>query len=106
MQLGLTAAPSAIDAVIRKKTFKSGVETFKMSYWEMDDVIKIVQTLEAPGLLIKAVWKNRKRNKASKRLIPWYIIRLLVAILWGYLLAGKRVIRAGEGQVFQCYFIF
>ena len=53
--LGLAAAVSATDAAIHKKMFGSGVTTFIISIEEMNDIMKIVKSLEEPGLLIKSV---------------------------------------------------
>ena len=44
--LGLTAAASAADAGIHKKILGSGNTTLMISNEEMNDIIKIVQTLE------------------------------------------------------------
>ena len=53
--LGLAAAASATDAAIHKKMFGSGVTTFIISIEEMNDIMKIVKSLEEPCLLIKSV---------------------------------------------------
>ena len=52
--LGLTAAV-ATDAAIHKKMFRSGTATLIISNEEMNDIIKIVESLEESGLLIKGV---------------------------------------------------
>ena len=44
--LGLTAAASGADATIHKKMFGSGVTTLINSNEEMNDIIKIVKSLE------------------------------------------------------------
>ena len=51
--LGLTAAASATDAAIHKKMFGSGTTTLITSNEEMNDVMKIVKSLEESFLLIK-----------------------------------------------------
>ena len=53
--LGVTAAASGIDAVIQKKTHGSGT-TLIISNEEMNDIMKIVQTLEDSNM-----------NKGNKR---------------------------------------
>ena len=53
--LGLTAAASATDAAIHKKMFGSGNTTLKISNEEMNDIMKIVKSIEESGLLIKDV---------------------------------------------------
>ena len=52
--LGLTAAASAADAGIHKKILGSGnTTTLIISNNEMEDIIKIVKSLEDSGLLLK-----------------------------------------------------
>ena len=50
--LGLAAAASATDAAIRKKMFGSATTTLIISNEEMN-IMKIIKSLEEPGLLIK-----------------------------------------------------
>ena len=51
--LGLTAAASAADAGIHKKILGSGNTTLIISNNEMEDIIKIVKSLEGSDLLLK-----------------------------------------------------
>ena len=51
--LGLTAAASAVDAGMRKKIFGSGRATLIISNDEMEDMIKIVESLEDSSSLLK-----------------------------------------------------
>ena len=54
--LGLTAAASAADAGIHKKILGSGNNiTLIISNDEIEDIIKIVKSLEDSGLLLKGV---------------------------------------------------
>ena len=53
--LGLTAAMSAIDGSIKKKMLVSGTTTLIISNDEMNDIIKIVKSLEDSGVLLKGV---------------------------------------------------
>ena len=53
--LGLTAAASATDAAIHKTMFGSAFTTLIISNEEMNDIMKIVKSLEESGLLIKRV---------------------------------------------------
>ena len=53
--LGLTAAVSAADAGIHKKILGSGNTILIISNNEMEDLIKIVKSLEDSGLLLKGV---------------------------------------------------
>ena len=58
--LGLTAAESATDAAIYKKMFGSGTTALIISNEEMNDIMKIVKSLEESGLLIKDVSETIK----------------------------------------------
>ena len=58
--LGLMAATSPTDAAILKKMFGSGFTTLIISNEEMNDIMKIVKSLEESGLLIKSVKKQLK----------------------------------------------
>ena len=71
--LGLTAAASAIEAAIHKKIFGSGTAILIISNEEMNDILKIVTSLEESGLLIKGI--SEKWSKKSKRRISQNFIR-------------------------------
>ena len=62
--LGLTAAVPATDAAIQKKKKKKihgfGSAALIISWEEMEDIMKIVKSLEESGLLIKGVSKTIK----------------------------------------------
>ena len=58
--LGLTAA--ATDGAIQKKVFGSGITTLIFSNEEINDIIKIIKSLEKPDLLIKVLAKQLKTN--------------------------------------------
>ena len=62
--LGLTAATSATDAVVHKKTIGSGAMTLIISNKEINDIMNIVKSLEKAGLLIKVV--SETINKEAK----------------------------------------
>ena len=53
--LGLTAAASVADAGIHKKILGSGNTTLIISNNDMEDLVKIVKSLEDSGLLLKGV---------------------------------------------------
>ena len=57
--LGLTVAALATDVAIHKKMFESGITTI-ISNEEMNDIMKIVKSLEESGLLIKGVSETIK----------------------------------------------
>ena len=58
--LGLTAAVSATDTAMHKKYFGSGNTKLIISNEEMNDIMKIIQSLEESVLLIKSVSKTIK----------------------------------------------
>ena len=63
--LGITAVASEIDGEIQKKIHDSGVTTLIISNEKMNDIMKIVQTLEDSNILFKAVTKTIK-NETKK----------------------------------------
>ena len=60
--LRITATAAAIDAAIQKKIHSSRTTTSITSDKEMNDVIKIVQTLEDSNILLKGVTKTIKNE--------------------------------------------
>ena len=98
--LGLTASASAIDAAIHKKIFGSGNTKLIISNEEMNDIMKIIKSLEESGLLIKGVSeKNKNEVKEQKRGFLSMLLGTIGAILLGNLLAGKGTIRADKGTI-------
>ena len=55
MTLGLRAPASATNAAVHKEMFESGTMTLIISNEDMNDVMKIVKSLEESGLLLKCV---------------------------------------------------
>ena len=67
---------------------------------EMNDIMKIVKSLEESGLLIKGVSQTIKNEaKEQKGGFLGMLLGTLDASLLGNLLTGKGKIRAGEGTV-------
>ena len=66
--LGLTAAALAAFAGIHKKMLGSGTTTLVISNDEMEDVMKIVKSLEDSGLLIKGL-NDLKQSYVTRRSI-------------------------------------
>ena len=98
--LGLTAAASATNAAIHKKMLESGFTCLIISNEEMEDIMKIVKSLEDSGLLIKGVSETIKNEvKEQKGVFLGMILRNLSASLLGNILTGKGTIRAGEGTI-------
>ena len=100
MPLGLTAAMSATDAAIQKKSYGLGTIELIISSEEMEDIMKIVNSLEESGLLIKGISETIKNDtKEQKRgFLPMLFGKLAASIL-GNALAGRGVIRAGEETI-------
>ena len=65
--LGLTAAASATDAAIHEKMFGSGTMTLIIWNVEMNEIMKIVKSLEESGLLIKGVSETIKVKQTNKK---------------------------------------
>ena len=88
--LGLTAAAPTTDAAIHKKIFGSGITTLIISNKEMNDIMKIVKSLEESGLLIKDVSETIKNKaKEQKGGFLGMLLGTLGASLSGNLLTGK-----------------
>ena len=84
---------------IKKNILGSGHNTtLIISNYEMKDILKIVKSLEDSGLLLKGVSETIKNEaKEQKGGLLSMLLGTLGASLLGNMLAGKRVIRAGEG---------
>ena len=96
--LGLTAAASAADAGIHKKILGSGNTTLIISNKNIDDIIKIVKSIEDSGLLLKGVTESVQiKVKEQKGIFLSMILGTLGASLLGNLLTGKGIHRAGKG---------
>ena len=99
LSLGLSAGMSAADASIQKKIYESGTAALIISNEEMVDIMKMVNSLEETGLLIKGISETIK-NK-TKKYKGGFLSMLLgtLAVSWLGSTAGKGVIRAGEGAI-------
>ena len=103
--LGLAAAASAADAGIHKKILGSGHNntTLIISNDEMEDILKIVGSLEDSGLLLKGVSETiQNEAKELKGGFLCMLLGILGASLLGDRLFGKKgkgVVRAGEGTI-------
>ena len=102
--LGISAAMSAIDGKIKKKMFGSGTTTLIISNDEMDDVLKIVKSLEDSNVLLKGVSETiQPEAKQQRGGFLSMLLGILGASLLGDILSkglsGKGVIRAGEGTI-------
>ena len=73
--LRLTTAASATDVAIHKKMFEYGTITLIISHEEMNDIMKIIKSLEESGLLIKGVSEKVNLKQRTKRRVFKYVIR-------------------------------
>ena len=64
--LGLTPAMSAIDGSIKKKTHGLGIKLI-IEQEDMKDIMKIIETLENSGILIKGVSKTIETETKKQR---------------------------------------
>ena len=65
--LGLTAVVSAIDVAIHKEMFRSGMTILIISNKEMNDITKVVRSLEESGVFIKGVSERIKIKQKNKK---------------------------------------
>ena len=90
ISLGLTAAAAATDAAIHKKIFGSGNTTLIISNEKINDIMKIVKSLEESGLLIRGI-SETIQNEAKEQ--KWGFLGMLLGTL-GLIRAGKGTVRA------------
>ena len=103
--LRLTAAMSAIDGSIQRKIHGSGIKLIIEE--DMKDIMKIIETLENSGILLKRVSKTiENETKEQRGRFLSMLLGTLGASLLGNLLtggkgimrAGDEIVRAGEGS--------
>ena len=89
--LGLTTAASATDAVIQKKIYGLGTTALIISNKEMEDIMKIVKSLDKSGLIIKGTSETIKNEskKQKARFIPTSLETFPASIL-GNVYSRKR----------------
>ena len=108
--IGLTAAASAADARTHKKILGLGnMTTLIISNDEIEDIIKIIKSLEDSGLLLKGVTETvQNQIKEQNGGFLSMLLDTLGASLLGNLITGKGIYRerkskginrAGEGIV-------
>ena len=96
--LGLTAAAAA-DAGIHKKILESGTTTLIISTHEMEDIIKIVKSLEDSSLLLKGVGETVQNEAQEHKEGFLNMLRGTLGVsLLGNILADKGIVRAGYGN--------
>ena len=98
--LELTTAVSATHAAIHEKRFRSDNRTLTISIEEMNDIMKIIKSLEESGLSTKDASKKIKNEaKEQKDEFLSMLLGTLSASLLGNLLAGRGKIRADGGTI-------
>ena len=96
------AAASATDTAIHKKMFRSEFSSLIISNKEMEDIMKIVKSLEASGLLIKGISETIKNEaKEQKRGFIGMLLETLGASLLGNLLTEKVLLQQVTEQLHQ-----
>ena len=105
--LGLTAVASAADAGIHKKILglvnrhscSASHTTLIISSNEIEDIIKIIKSLEDSGLLLKGVTETVQNEvKEQKGGFISMLLGTLGASLLGNILTGKGIYRTGKGK--------
>ena len=98
--LGLTAAMSAIDGSIQKKMRGKGVKLVNEQE-DMNDIMKIFETLENSGILLKGVTKKIENETKEQRggFLSMLLGTLGASLLGNLLTGGKGIVRAGEGVI-------
>ena len=100
----INSSSSATDAAIHEKVFESGTTTLIISNKEMNDINKIVKSLEESGLLIKDVnnnvtyfdrfevkhiLKEIKKPIGNKNITTnFFVIQAYNSVLYGYIFIG------------------
>ena len=102
--MGLTAASLGIDAGVQKKIYCSGTATLVISNKEMDDIMKIVQTLEDSNIFLKGVTKTIKNQTKNEKggFLNVFLGTLGASSLGDLLtknLLGKGTVRGREGTI-------
>ena len=104
ISLGLTPAASAVDVGMHKKILGSVNTTIIVSNDELEDIIKLVTSLEDSSLLLKGVIETiQNEAKEQKGEFLSMLLGTLGASLFGNILAGEGANKAEEGTVRAFY---
>ena len=109
LPLGVTAVASIAHAAIQKKVFGSRMTTLIISNEEIEDIMKMVKSLEESCQLTEGVSKTTE-SEIKKGGFLVMLLGTLGASLLGNMLTRKRVIQTGKGTVkaakdFRCLLI-
>ena len=97
--LGLAAATTAAGAGIHTKNLRIREYNTNNIKDEIDDIIKIIKSLEYSGLLLKGVTETVQNEvKEQKGGFLSMLLGTLGASLSGNLLTGKGIYRGGKGK--------
>ena len=98
--LGLTAAMSAIDGSIQKKIHGLGIKLI-IEQEDMKDIVKIIESLENSGILLKGVSKMIENENKEQRggFLSIFSGTLGASLLGNLLTGGKGIMRVGDGIV-------
>ena len=98
--LGLTAVMSAIDGSIQKKIHGLGVKLI-IEQEDMNDIMKIIEALENPGILLEGVSKTIENETKEQRggFLSMLLGTLGASLLGNLLTSGKGMMTAGERSV-------
>ena len=89
LPFGLSVGMAEIDAAIQKKKFGSGTVVLIISKEEMEDIMKIVKSLEESKLFIEEISETIKNKaKEQKEAFIGMLLGTLVANLLGNALSG------------------
>ena len=89
--------------VFKKKIHGSGVKLI-IEEEDMNDIIKIIETLENSGILLKGVSKTIENETKEQRggFLSMLLGTLGASLLGNLLTGGKGIVRAGDGIVRAC----
>ena len=98
--LGLTAAMSAINGSIQKKTYGSGIE-LTIEEDDLKDIMKVIEAQENSGILLKGVSKTTENETKEQRggFLSMLLVTLGASLLGNLLTGGKGIMRVGGGIV-------
>ena len=100
LPLGLLAGMSVAEAAIKNKIYGSGGTALTIANEKMEDIMKIVKSLEESGLLVKGMNEtvNNETKEQKVQFLPMSFGALAASML-GSALKWRGVIRVGAGTI-------
>ena len=100
LPLRLLAGMSAAEATIKNKIYGSGGTALTIANEKMEDIMKIVKSLEESRLLVKGMNEtvNNETKEQKVQFLPMSFGALAASML-GSALKGRGVIRVGAGTI-------